>query len=696
MTERTHKLLVVDDEFLNRYMLKQRLSRSGFDVAEAESAEQALAEIERGGIDLVLLDVMMPGMSGLDLLKLLRAVHGPADLPVIMATAIADSQSIAGALDMGANDYITKPIDYHVALARIQTQLERRDSELVVRQSEERYALASRGTEEGIWDWDLMSDRMYLSPRWKRSAGYAEDDIGNTAREWFSRVHPDDRIPLRSRLDDHWRSNAGAASPFTAEYRLLHKDGSYRWMRASAYTVRDPEGRALRMTGSQADITQQKAFDPLTGLPNRLLFLERAGQALATGERCAVMFLDVDRFKLVNDSMGHMAGDSLLVALSRRLREGVLGDESAGRDPVVARFGGDEFAVLLAGIAGPRDAECAASRVLEALFEPVSLNGKEVFCNVSIGIAYADTALPVDDLLRDADTAMYAAKSCGGGRYAIFDETMRKRVAVRLEIETGLRKAVERNELVVHYQPKVHLDSGRLIGFEALVRWMHPALGMIGPNEFIPIAEETGAIVPIGAWVTREACRQMAYWQARFPKHLPLTVSVNLSVRQFSQPDLVDSIARILAETGLSASSLQLEITESIVMHEPESAIVTVGRLKQLGVGIQLDDFGTGYSSLSYLCRMPLDALKIDRSFITRMPDSPADAEIVRTVLALARSLGMEAIAEGIEQDGHTTQLRELGCQFGQGYCFGRPISPEETEALLALPAEQAAAAFAG
>lgn len=696
MTQRTHKLLVVDDEFLNRDMLKQRLSRSGFDVAEAESAEQALAEIERGGIDLVLLDVMMPGMSGMDLLKLLRGVHGPNELPVIMATAVADSQNIASALDLGANDYVTKPIDYRVALARIRTQLERRDTERAIRQSEERYALASRGTDEGIWDWDLVSDRMYLSPRWKLIAGYGEGEIGNTPREWFSRVHPDDRAPLRARLEHHWRSCDDPSRPFSVEYRLLHKDGSYRWMRASAFTVRDPEGRALRMTGSQIDITQQKAFDPLTGLPNRLLFLERAGQALSSGQTCAVMFLDVDRFKLVNDSLGHMAGDALLVALSGRLREGVLGDEPHAVEPVVARFGGDEFAVLLTGIGGERDAECAAARVLEALFEPVCLGGKDVFCNVSIGIAFTEGGAPVDGLLRDADTAMYSAKSMGGARYAVFDETMRKRVAERLEIETGLRKAVERNELVVHYQPKVRLDSRRLIGFEALVRWQHPVLGMIGPNAFIPIAEETGAIVAIGEWVTREACRQMADWQTRFPKQPPLTVSVNLSVRQFRQPDLVDSIARILEETGLLPSCLQLEITESIVMHEPEAAIVTVGRLKKLGVGIQLDDFGTGYSSLSYLCRMPLDALKIDRSFITRMPESPADAEIVRTVLALARSLGMEAIAEGVEQDEHSDQLRELGCLFAQGYRFGKPISPEETEALLALPAEKAVAAVAG
>ncbi len=696
MTERTHKLLVVDDEFLNRDLLKQRLSRNGFDVAEAENAEQALAAIERGGIDLVLLDVMMPGMSGIDLLRLLRGVHGPSELPVIMATAVADSHNIAGALDLGANDYVTKPIDYRVALARIRTQLERRDADRAIRQSEERYALASRGTEEGIWDWNLLSDRMYLSPRWKEIAGYGEEEVGNTVREWFSRVHPDDRTPLRARLDHHLHSCDDPSRPFAVEYRLLHKDGSYRWMRASAHTVRDPEGRALRMTGCQVDITQQKAFDPLTGLPNRLQFLDRASQALASGLKCAVMFLDVDRFKLVNDSLGHMAGDALLVALARRLREGVFGDGAHEVEPVVARFGGDEFAVLLIGIASLRDAECAASRVLEALYEPVSLNGKEVFCNVSVGIAFAETLTPVDDLLRDADTAMYSAKSQGGARYAVFDETMRRRVAERLEIETGLRKAIERNELVVHYQPKVHLSSRRLIGFEALVRWRHPALGMIGPNDFIPVAEETGAIVSIGEWVTREACRQMAEWQIRYPKQPPLSVSVNVSVRQFRQPDLVDSVARILSETGLPPSSLQLEITESIVMHEPEAAIVTVGRLKQLGVGIQLDDFGTGYSSLSYLCRMPLDALKIDRSFITRMPESAADAEIVRTVLALARSLGMAAIAEGVEQDEHTEQLRELGCQFAQGFCFGKPISAQETEALLAMPPERAAAAVAG
>lgn len=695
MTQRTHKLLVVDDESTNRDLLRQRLQRSGFAVAEADSAERALAEIGKGDIDLVLLDVMMPGMSGLDLLRLLRGVHGPAELPVIMATAVADSGSVAGALDLGANDYVTKPLDYPVVLSRIRAQLERRDTDREVRQSEERYALASRVGGEGLWDWDLVSGRVYYSPKWKEICGIAGRDLEGVADDWFSLVHPVDREALRERLEDHWASDP-AGQPFRAEFRLLHEDGTCHWMRASAYTVRDPAGRPLRMTGSQTDITQQKEFDPLTGLPNRLHLCERGEKLLASGTRCVLVLIDADRFKLVNDSLGHMAGDTLLVVLARRLQEITGSGWGGDGPPLVARLGGDEFAVLLPGGDSGVDGEQAASRILKGLAGPVLVNGKEVFCGVSAGIAYSRPHGTIEELLRDADTAMHAAKLQGGGRSAVFDEEMRQRVAERLEIETGLYRAIERHELAVHYQPKVHLDTGHLIGFEALVRWMHPVLGPIGPSTFIPVAEETGAILAIGEWVTREACRQMAVWQLRYPKDPPLSVSVNLSVRQFRQPDLVEMIARILTETGLAPASLQLEITESVLMEEPESAIQTVQRLKALGVGIQLDDFGTGYSSLAYLCRMPLDALKIDRSFILRMPESHADAEIVRTVLALARSLGMEAIAEGVEQDEHMSQLRELGCQFAQGFCFGKPISSQETEALLARPEGQAGGAAAG
>ncbi|MBL8229870.1 MAG: EAL domain-containing protein [Bryobacterales bacterium] len=691
MPERKHKLLVVDDEFLNRDMLKERLTRNGYEVAEAEDAWQAMGVIEEGGIDLVLLDTMMPGMSGIDLLKLLRKVHGPSELPVIMATAVSDSSIIAGALDLGANDYIPKPVDFRVALARIKSQLSRRDQDRRVRENEQRHELASRGTGDGIWDWDLTNNRVYYSPRWREMAGVHADAISDTTQEWFGRVHPDDLRNLLGSLRAHWTADSSKDTPFVCEYRLQHKDGTFHWMRGRGYTLRDPNGRVIRMTGSQTDITEQKVHDSLTGLANRLLFLDRAGHALDQARKSsthfAVLFLDVDRFKLVNDSMGHMVGDRLLIAVGSRLLRAV-GEGHALRDwdaLTVARFGGDEFAILLDQLSDVREAEEAASRVLRALDEPFDLNGKEVFCSVSIGIAaWNPNYESVEDMLRDADTAMYAAKARGGSGFVMFDDSMREAAAIRLEIESGLRKAVERNELAVFYQPKVNLETGAVVGFEALVRWHHPTLGMVCPAEFIPVAEETGQIVAIGEWVMRQACHDMADWQRRYPKAPPLSISVNLSIRQFRQPDIVGRIAQILGQTGFPADQFHLEITESVVMDDPEGAIATTRKLKELGVGIELDDFGTGYSSLAYLCRMPIDTLKIDRSFIMRMLDSRTDLEVVRTVLTLARSLGIDVVAEGVERSDQLSELRSLCCQFGQGYYFGKPVPCDDTERLLA------------
>ncbi|MBL8177853.1 MAG: EAL domain-containing protein [Bryobacterales bacterium] len=692
MSNRKHKLLVVDDEFLNRDMLKQRLVRSGFEVAEAEDAQQALQAIEQGGIDLVLLDMMMPGMSGIDLLKLLRGVHAQNELPVIMTTAVADSQSIAGALNLGANDYVTKPIDFQVALARVTSQLNRKDAEQRLRESEERYALANRGNEDGIWDWDLATNRVYYSQRWKEISGLDQDRLGDSPEEWLGRVHPQDIGNLLNRLKAHWSATGPSVRPFFCEYRLLNRGGAYRWMQSRGHTVRNELGRALRMTGAQSDITERKLHDALTGLANRLLFLERAGQSFDAvkqhpGAHFAILFLDIDRFKLINDTMGHLAGDRFLVDFAARLINALDGERlhspNCG-DFTVARLGGDEFAILVDNLSHPSQAEEIARRLLRTAETPFLFSGREFYASVSIGIAaWNSTYQSVEDLLRDADTAMYDAKSRGGGDLAIFDDAMRRRAAARLDIENGLRKAIERSEMQVYYQPKISLDSGALVGFEALLRWNRPGFGVVSPAEFIAVAEETGQIVSIGEWALREACRQIAAWQAQFPAVPPLSVSVNLSVRQFRQPGLASRIAAILAETHLSPKYLQLEITESVLMDDPESAVVTARRLKDLGVGIKLDDFGTGYSSLSYLCRMPIDTLKIDRSFIVRMKEHSTDFEIVRTVIAMARSLGMEVVAEGVERDDQAAQLRSLGCQFGQGYYFGKPISAADTAQLL-------------
>jgi diguanylate cyclase (GGDEF)-like protein/PAS domain S-box-containing protein len=687
---RPSRLLIVDDNEMNRDMLARRLARKGYVIGLAENAKGLLERVKQDAVDLVLLDIEMPEVTGLDALKTLRQHYSPAELPIIMVTAKTQSDDIVTALDLGANDYLTKPIDFPVAVARIGTQLSHKQAQEALKESEERYALAARGSNDGLWDWSLSANVVHFSPRWKSMLGYQEGQIGDRPEEWFDRIHDTDRERVKEEIAAHQK---GLTPHFESEHRVLHKDGTFRWMLSRGVAVQDASGNTSRMAGSQTDITEGKVSDPLTGLPNRLLFIDRVGRLIKHTKRrkeqlFAVLFLDLDGFKMINDSMGHQIGDQLLLGVASRLEKCLRATDTVarlGETFTVARLGGDEFTVLLDDIKDPSDAKRAADRMMKALAPPFILGGKEVFTSVSIGIALSNSAYEQpEDILRDADTAMYRAKSQGKSRYEVFDADMRASVMARLQLETDLRHALERGEFRNFYQPIVALVSGEIAGFEALLRWQHPTRGLLGPIEFIPVAEETGLIRELGWWNLREACRQISEWRGGVVGHSHLTMSVNLSAKQFLQPNLVEDIRKLLVELALPPKALKLEITESTVMADPTAAVEMLQQIKALGIHLAIDDFGTGYSSLSYLHRFPLDTLKIDRSFISGMGDDGEGMEIARTILPMANNLQLDVVAEGVETIQQVAFLKKLQCKYGQGFYFSRPLSAEGTTALLA------------
>ena len=566
----------------------------------------------------------------------------------------------------------------------------RRRAELRLIESEERYALASAGANDGLWDWNLTTQRLYVSPRWKQMLAKSEEEIGEAPSEWLDRVHADDIERLSALLESHL---AGSTPHFECEHRIRRGPDDYLWVLARGLAVRDGLGRATRIAGSLTDVTDRKyqeaqalhdaLHDPLTQLSNRALFLDRVSQSLARAKRVgkgrfAVLCLDLDRFKLVNDSLGHRQGDELLAGVGRRLVE------IAGSGETVARLGGDEFAILVDEVAGPVEARALAERLLADLGKPIAVDGRSLVVTGSVGLALYDEIYErPEDMMRDAELAMYRAKSLGKARAELFHPSLHSHAVHLLTLENDLRHAIARNEMQLFFQPIIFLKTGRIAGFEALVRWRHPRRGLLGPGEFITLAEETGLIGQIGAWVLEEACRRMRGWQKRYPSDPQLTVSVNLSIRQFNQIDLVTEIVETLARSGWRGGRLKLELTESALMQNATRAAHILNQLKAADIDVSLDDFGTGYSSLSYLHALPFDTLKIDKSFIAGMGLERSKLEIVRAILLLAHNLKMDVVAEGVETVEQLAQLRALDCEYAQGYLFAPPLDAEAAETLL-------------
>jgi diguanylate cyclase (GGDEF)-like protein/PAS domain S-box-containing protein len=690
MDDRCRVLLVEDDE--DDYLITRDLlaaqSRMRFELDWRTDYEDALAEIRLRRHDAYLIDYRLGRRTGLDLVR--EGFGTGPRAPVILLTGQDDYQIDLEASALGVADYVTKQALDPTGLERaIRYAVSHSRALIDLARSEERYALATRAANDGIWDWDLVSDRIYLSHRWHVILGLEEPTEDSQPQRWFELVHPDDVLQLRGAID---AQIAGRSEHLEAECRMRHADGSWLWVLCRGLAIRGSDGIATRMAGSIADITLRRAaedrlrhdalHDPLTGLPNRALMIDRLEQVLRRSVRdpsggCAVMFLDLDRFKLINDSFSHTVGDQLLIATAARLSEVVRPGDT------IARLGGDEFTLLIDDATTPEQASHSAKRICEALERPFQLANQHLFVRASVGIALSEPGGSSSDLLRNADIAMYDAKQRGGGTYALYDDAMHARVVTRLTRESALRQAVEQSLIDVHYQPIVDLGTGRVRSLEALARW--PAgWPPLSPAEFIPIAEECGLIFPLGEHVLRTALNQLATWREQRVVDHEMCISVNVSRLQLDDPKLPDTLLRALEAAGIPPQLLLLEITESTLMHEPERIIRIVSEVCSQGVGLHLDDFGTGYSSLSALAQFPVHALKIDRGFINPSAgDGVINQAIVRSTIALAHTLGLEVIAEGVETARQLTELSQLGCECGQGYLYSRPQDAAATAVLL-------------
>ncbi|MFH1063081.1 MAG: EAL domain-containing protein [Candidatus Omnitrophota bacterium] len=558
-----------------------------------------------------------------------------------------------------------------------------------LKDSEHRYAIAAEGSNDGLWDWDLKTNKVYYSPRWKAMLGFKEDEIDSTPETWFRRIHSSDALFVERAMDSRKAKTDDAH--LEIEYRIMHKNGTYIWVLTRGIAVSDAEGRVVRMAGSQTDITKSKAgeeqlrydalHDRLTGLPNRSLFVDRLLNLIERIKRhpehlFAVLFIDIDRFKYVNDSLGHIAGDQLLVSIAKNLKTCLRAGDT------VARFGGDEFIILLEDVSNSEEVEQVVKRIEKSISIPLTLDEQQVFVTASIGIAFNDVSINSPEiLLRDADTAMYQAKMQGKARHVFFSKEMHAVAVTRLQIEAELRQAVEKQEFEVYYQPILSLPDKKIIRMEALLRWHHPQRGIVPPLDFIPLAEETGLIINIGEWVIKEVCRQSKIWQnADYPK---VNIAFNCSARQFKHKYFFERIKDILSKVGANAFTLELEITESIAMDDIMFTVKLLTRLKDIGMKISIDDFGVGYSSLSCLKHFPIDAVKIDRTFIKDIPVNKANVALTSAIITLGHGLGLKVVGEGVETEEEFKFLNECGCDEAQGFLFSRPVPAQEAEKLL-------------
>ena len=691
------RILVVDDDPVTRFLVIGALEQAGFCVEQAENGRQALTACERIDFDLITLDVMMPELDGFATCVELRHRPRGVQVPILMMTGLDDYESINQAFKAGATDFITKPINFVLLEYRVRYLLRTSAAMVSLYDSERRLATAQRIARLGYWDWSHDQEFLHLSREVCEMLGLDPQAPEVPFQVILKCVHEKDRKILDQWFEEIWQGGQARA----ISHRLVDASGGLRYVQQQIEVVLDVSGRPDRLYGTLQDVTDlrqaeeriwQLAFtDSLTQLPNRELFKDRLDTALKLakchGRELALLFLDLDNFKRINDTLGHNVGDHLLQATADRLKLSIRANDSVARNPMeeqdesIARLGGDEFTVLLPEIQRSEDAANIAERIQERLSQPLALDGHEITVTPSIGIAvFPQDGETSEALLKSADMAMYSAKRQGRNLYRFYNAALNEAAHKRLTMETQLRRAIERNEFSLYYQPQLDLPSGRICGVEALARWTNELLGTVPPLEFIPLAEETGLIIPIGEWVLRTACRQAKAWGCGID---PMRMAVNISVLQFVQPGFTGLVARILEETGLEPAALELEITESLLMKDPEGALRTLRALKNLGVQLAIDDFGTGYSSLSRLKQLPLDRLKIDKGFVCEVDSQPSDAAIATAVIAMAESMGLRVIAEGVESEAQFQFFKAKHCDEIQGYYLSWPLPAAEITTML-------------
>lgn len=687
-------VLIVDDDAMTRMLVVEALEPEGFSVEEAASGAEGIEAFQRLRPDIMLLDVSMPGMDGFECCKWIRGLPDGARIPIVVLTGNDDDESISRAFEVGATDFVSKPMRWKLLAYRVRYLLRAGAVLKDLAHSQASLAFAQELAHVGSWEYGTGSTEGSWSPELYRILGLdPETDLSNFD-SLIQRV-PEDERPQLIHL---FMSLHAEGTRYGLEHRIVRPDGSERFVFQQAEALCEQD-RTVLLRGTLQDITERKLHearieylanhDALTDLPNRNLLSDRIAQSIAqahrAGHKMVAMVLDLDRFKFINDNFGHPVGDGLLKAVATRLKAVVREGDT------VARLGGDEFVIMLSGLTAPEDIEIIARKVLDAFSYPFVVEGYELRVTTSIGVSvYPEDGLSSDTLLKTADAALYSAKDKGRNCFQFYTREMGVQVEEQAELENALHQAVSLHELELYYQPKVDLKSGRVSGVEALLRWRRPGIGLIQPNSFIPLAEETGLIIPIGEWVLRTACAQAKAWHDA--GHPDLTMAVNVSARQLRQQNIPELVRSVLADSGLAAEYLELELTESVLIRDKETVVKALRQLKEIGVVLALDDFGTGYSSLSYLKEFPFDVVKIDRSFICDVINDVDGASLTRSIIAMAESLHMTTVAEGVETEDQLSFLNTNRCDTMQGYYFSRPLPTSEMDTLLSagthLPAD--------